>query len=62
MTKIASEDGTKASPQDDPTSQMEPIATAPTPVSALTPELSPIGAVANPDSGTSALRQALRDQ
>jgi hypothetical protein len=57
MTKIASEEGTKASPQDDPTSQMEPIATAPTAVFALTPELSPIGAVANPDSETSALRQ-----
>jgi hypothetical protein len=47
----------KASPQDDPTSQIEPIAAAPTPVFAFTPELSPIGAIANPDSGTSALRQ-----
>jgi hypothetical protein len=53
--KIASGEGSKASPQDDPTSQMEPIATAPTPV--FTPELSLIGAVANPDSGASALRQ-----
>jgi hypothetical protein len=42
--KIASGEGrgvdhayNKASPQDDPTSQMEPIAAAPTPVFALTP-------------------------
>ena len=47
----------KASPQDDPTSQIEPIGATPTPVFAFTPELGPIGAVANPDSGTSALRQ-----
>jgi hypothetical protein len=47
----------KASPQDDATSQIEPIAAAPTPVFAFTPELSPNDAVANPDSETSALRQ-----
>jgi len=47
----------KTSPQDDPTSQIEPIAAAPAPVFAFTPELSPIGAAANPNSGTSALRQ-----
>jgi hypothetical protein len=45
--------------RDDPTSQIEPKAAAPTPVFAFTPETSPIGAVANPNSETSALRQEL---
>jgi hypothetical protein len=49
----------QASPQDDSTSQIEPEAAAPTPVFAFTPETSPIGAVANPDSGTLALRQQI---
>ena len=46
----------KASPQDDPTSQMKPTATAPTPFFAFTPAKGPNGAMAIPDSGTSALR------
>jgi hypothetical protein len=59
--KMASEEGNgvdqafnKASPQDDATWQMKPTATAPAPFFPFTPE---IGAVANSDAGTSALRQ-----